>query len=69
MAQVWVVACADADFDTATHTCAQEIWIPQPSIIPELTVEDAQLIGAACATLWAVAFAFRLIRKALVQIH
>lgn len=69
MAQVWVVACADADFDTATYTCAQEIWIPQPSIIPELTVEDAQLIGGAVALIWGVAFAFRLVRKALNQIQ
>lgn len=69
MAQVWVVACADADFDTATRTCAQEIWIPQPSIVPELTVEDAQAIGLAIAGLWALAFAFRLIRKALTQIQ
>jgi len=69
MAQVWVVACADADFDTATRTCEQEIWIPQPSIIPELTVEDAQAIGLAIAGLWALAFALRLIRKALIQIQ
>lgn len=69
MAQVWVTACAEADFDTATYTCAQPIWIPQPSIIPELTIADAQTIGLAVAGLWAVAFVFRLIRKLLNQLN
>lgn len=65
MATVWVPACRDADFDTQTGTCTQEIWIPQPSIIPELTIADAQQIGLSIAYLLAVAFVFRTIRKFL----
>lgn len=62
-----VRGCLESDFDAATGTCAAEIWIPQPSIIPELTIADAQTIGVACAYLWAVAFVFRRIRKFLDQ--
>ena len=65
MATVWVPACREADFDPQAGTCAAEIWIPQPSIIPELTVGDAQQIGMAVAYLLAVAFVLRLIRKFL----
>lgn len=65
MAAVWVPACRDAEFDPQAGTCTQEIWIPQPSIVPELTVEDAQAIGLAIAYLLAVAFVLRVIRKFL----
>lgn len=41
------------------------VWIPQPSLLPELAVEDAQLIGAKIALLWAVAYALRLVRKSI----
>ena len=60
---VLVPACLEADFDASTGQCTAVIWIPQPSLLPELTVEGAQAIGAAVALLWAVAFVFRLIRK------
>jgi len=46
-------------------TCAQEQWIPQPSVVPELTIEDAQQIGMAIALLLAVAFSLRKIRQFL----
>jgi hypothetical protein len=62
---VYVLACAHEDFDAQAGTCAQEIWIPQPSVIPELTIADAQQIGMAIAFLLAVAFAARQVRKFL----
>lgn len=65
MATVLVPACLERDFDTGTGTCAQVIWIPQPSMIPELTVEDAQQLGLAIAGLLALAFVLRLLRKFL----
>jgi hypothetical protein len=65
VATVWVPACRDVDFDPQAGTCAAEIWIPQPSIVPELTVEGAQQIGMAVAYLLAVAFVLRKIRKFL----
>lgn len=65
MATVLVPACLESDFDAATGTCAHEIWIPQPSFIPGLTVEDAQQIGLAMAGVLAVAFVMRQLRKFL----
>jgi len=64
---VLIPACLEADLNAATGECAAVIWIPQPSLLPELTVGDAQAIGSAVALLWALAFAFRLIRKKLNQ--
>jgi hypothetical protein len=65
---VLVAACLESDYDSATGICAAPIWIPQPSLIPELTIEDAQAIGLAFALLFATAFVFRLLRKFLLQI-
>lgn len=65
MATVLVAACLESDFDAATGTCHQVIWIPQPSLIPELSVADAQLIGVNVAYVLAIAFVFRLLRKFL----
>lgn len=62
-----VRGCLESDFDAATGTCAQEIWIPQQTSLPALTVEEAQTIGIAFALLWAVAFVFRRLRKFLDQ--
>ncbi len=64
---VLIPACREADLDPAAGMCTEVIWIPQPSLLPELPVEDAQAIGASIALLWATAFAFRLIRKQLQQ--
>ena len=62
-----VRGCLESDFDSVTGTCAQEIWIPQQSSLPALTVAEAQTIGIACAFLWAVAFVFRRLRKFIDQ--
>lgn len=64
---VLIPACREADLDPATGTCTEVMWIPQPSLLPELPVEDAYAIGSSIAVLWAVAFAFRLVRKHLQQ--
>ncbi|WP_337926405.1 hypothetical protein [Luteimonas saliphila] len=69
MATVYVLACAYEDYDVQAGTCAQEQWIPQPSVIPELTIADAQQIGTSIAFLLAVAFVLRLIRKFLEQFN
>lgn len=66
MAQM-VRGCLESDFDAATGTCAQEIWIPQMPSLPALSIEGAQVIGSACALLWGIAWIFRRIRKFLDQ--
>ena len=62
-----VRGCLESDFDAATGTCAQEIWIPQMPSLPVLTVDEAQAIGVAVALLWGIAFVFRRVRKFLDQ--
>lgn len=68
MGTVLVPSCLEANYDVETGTCSQPVWIPQPSILPELTVADAQALGLAFAGLWALAFVFRRIRKFIDQI-
>ncbi|AXI83456.1 hypothetical protein FUT69_09630 [Xylella taiwanensis] len=63
VAVLLVPACRGADVDIATGTCAAVMWVPQSSILPELTIEGAQFIGAGILGLWAVAYVFRLLRK------
>lgn len=69
MATVWVLSCAEADFDASAQTCAAPIFTPQVSALPTLTVADAQSIGLAVALVWATAFVFRLLRKAINQFN
>ena len=64
---VLVPACLESDLDAASGTCTVPIWIPQPSLLPDLTVGEAQAIGTAIALLWAVAFVFRRVRKFINQ--
>lgn len=64
---VLIPACLESDLDTATGTCTAVIWIPQPGLLPDLPIEDAQLIGAQITFLWAIAYVFRLIRKKTQQ--
>ena len=66
MARV-VRGCLESDFDAATGTCVTEIWIPQQTSLPALTVAEAQEIGVAFALLWAIAFVFRRLRKFIDQ--
>lgn len=64
---VLIPACHEANLDAVTGTCTAVIWIPQPGLLPDLPIEDAQLIGAQIALLWAIAYVFRLIRKKIQQ--
>ena len=63
-----VRGCLESDFDALTGVCSAEIWVPQSSVIPVLTIAEAEGLGLAFAGLWAIAFVFRLIRKFLSQI-
>ncbi|AXI83573.1 hypothetical protein FUT69_06940 [Xylella taiwanensis] len=65
VATLLVSACREADVDVATGQCAAVMWVPQSSILPELTIEGAQLMGACILGLWAVAYVFRLLRKSI----
>ena len=62
-----VRGCLESDFDAVTGACAQEIWILQQTVIPALSVEGAQAVAVAIASLWALAFVFRRLRKFIDQ--
>lgn len=63
-----VQACLPADYNATTHVCAAPFWTYPPTSFPTLSIADAQEIGVAFAMLFAVAYIFRVIRKALNQI-
>ena len=64
---VLVQACMEADFDAATQTCTPPYWIPQPTVLPALSVADAQQIGLAIAFLLACAWVIRRVKKQIDQ--
>ncbi|KAB7768910.1 hypothetical protein [Xanthomonas sp. LMG 12461] len=43
--QAYVLYCVQ--FDAQTHECTQQAWLPAPSLLPPLTVEQAGQIGSA----------------------
>ena len=63
-----VQLCMPADFNAATQTCAAPFFGPVPSAFPVLSIADAQTIGLSIALLWGVAYAIRMVRRALQQI-
>lgn len=51
-----VSTCAEADFDVATGTCANPVWMYQPALLPPLPADQGLVIAgamiAACASAW-----------------
>lgn len=58
-------ACAAADFDASTGVCSHPVWVPQPSLFPDLDVTSAVGLSVAIGVLWATAFGFRSLRKSV----
>jgi hypothetical protein len=53
-------------WDEPTQTCTAEAWVEQPAgVLPPLTVEDAEVLGAAILSVWAVGFVARACIRAL----
>jgi len=45
------------EFDTTDTTlCVNEVWVDEPSLLPELTAEDGALIGVGLFGLMATAY-------------
>lgn len=63
----YVYKCDPAQFDATTQTCAAGYWAEESVGYPTLTIADAQEIGMACALLFATAWVFRRIGKAINQ--
>jgi hypothetical protein len=65
---MWVYGCPQ--FDESTMNCdgAQWVEIPeQPTLFPQLSVEDGLQISFAIASVWTIGFIARLIRNAVVS--
>lgn len=58
-----VQACAQADFDVATGTCAAPIWMDFPGLLPPLSVEDGLVLSGAMITVVATARAMSMLRR------
>lgn len=65
---VLVQSCLVEDYDTVTHVCSAPFYTFPASPFPQLSLQDAQAIGLQIALLWAVAWCFRALRKALQEI-
>jgi len=69
----WVLTCTSPDMrgdppvDCASGQHWEQLEMPPASgsLLPDLTLEDAAEIGVAIAFLWAIAFAWREIRRAV----
>lgn len=67
-ADVLVLSCLAQDYDATAHVCAAPFYTYPPSALPSMSIADAQAIGMQIALLWAVAWSFRVLKKALQEI-
>lgn len=44
-------------------TCSQPVWVDSPTVIPPLSVSDANAIWPEIAVMWAIGFGVRAIRR------
>jgi hypothetical protein len=58
------LGCDPANVQT-DGTCSQPVWTEAPTVLPPLSISDAQEIWAAIALLWVVGYGIRLIRRLL----
>lgn len=63
-----VLTCLPQDFNATTGECAAPFYSYAPSSWPSLSIAEAQQIGMAFAFLLAVAFTFKVVRRALNEI-
>lgn len=57
--------CAPADYDATTGVCADPFFAEQPGLLPELPIDEANLIVGAAAFLLSVAWVFKRLRRVL----
>jgi hypothetical protein len=70
MSGVLVIACKVEDYNATTEVCAAPFYTyPPSSVLPALTLADAQALSVAIAYLWAVAWGIRRLKKLLDQLN
>jgi len=52
-------------FDAASNTCTQTAWMPPPTLLPPLSVADAELLGGAIFTGLVLIWASKLVERAV----
>ncbi|HEY1070079.1 MAG TPA: hypothetical protein VGE33_06020 [Thermomonas sp.] len=60
-----VLVCLDEVPPAPGGACNTTAWIEQPSVIPELSLEDAQLLSQAAMWAWVAVAAALLVKKAI----
>jgi len=56
-------------FDTALQQCSEGRWIPySQGPLPPLSVEEAQIIGAAVVGFWVICAILRILRQELAKL-
>lgn len=64
---VWVQTCAEADFNTATRTCAAPSWElqQQQAFFPDIPADHLPALQAQIAYVFALAWCLRKLRKSV----
>lgn len=60
-----VLVCLDETPPAYDGVCTTTAWVEQPTLVPELSLEDAQLLSHAALFAWVTVAAALLIRKAI----
>lgn len=60
-----VLTCIE--YDAATATCTTSAWMPAPSFLPALSVEDGVLLASTIVACWTLAYAFKHLAKVIRQ--
>ena len=60
-----VRACAVQDFDVATGTCAHEVWMDSPGVLPPLPASDGLLLSGYMIGVCSLAWSFKFLRRFL----
>lgn len=62
-APVYVAVCP-ANHLQVDGSCTQAVWMPYPEpVLPPLSISEGWLVAGAICSLWAIAFAARLVFK------
>lgn len=55
-------ACEVGQYDAGTDTCAQEVWIQQPGVLPPLPAAQGLQLSGLMIAIVATCWAFRHVR-------
>lgn len=56
-----VQVCVEVSAETGE--CTATAWMPPPTLLPPMTVEEASMLAASFALLWGTAYVMKLSRR------